>query len=108
MKAFSTLQTCFRQQFIYLNSENQNSTFSWKNALLISTLLQLSLQLLAFLLFKNGTHIELGNSFYMCATATVFIYNHFIYFKKRNDIRKLIEQFNQFTETSKQFFFLLN
>lgn len=107
MKLLQTVQMCFHNQFIYLNSNRGNRLLSWKNVVVILLLAQMGLQTLAFSIFQAKTHIELGNSFYMFATAFNNFNAYLVYIKKRHDIQIFIEKLEQFMENGKQDFVFL-
>lgn len=102
MKSFQNLQEIFRMQFINLSLDNQISSLSWKNALVLLIQAQLLVQSLAFLIFKADTNFERGLSYYIFATVLVAINIYLIFIKKKYDISVFLDKFDKFIEESEQ------
>lgn len=68
--------------------------------LVVLIMTQFVAQTLAFFLIQATSNRERGDSYYACATALVSINHYFIYVKRKTDIHKLFENFDEFIENS--------
>lgn len=102
MKSFQHLHEIFRLQYIDLSFNNQNISFSWKNALVLLTQAQLSINSLAFLIFEADTNFERGIAFYVFSSILFTININSNCIMKKHDISVLIKTFEAFIQESEK------
>lgn len=101
IKLFQTLQVIYQKLAIQPTPLDQSARFNGKNLFFLSSLLQFLISVAAYLPLKAETVAEYGFTFAICIALLFTIVLLMIQFWKAPEIFNLIDDFQQFIETSR-------